>query len=173
MIANCNIKPPDNARIRYGTYPRDRFSTDQEETHYNNGNQYRHDRFNRSYADVTQGANMSHPSNGMLFALVHHIQETITEVQHQMSQLEKKVSTLEEDAAHRHMNKMDEDMESTFDFTISITEQLTETEDIKTTQRQINEKLNKMGEMMAQFAKLFSNNLLDQNSHPDSTSIQQ
>ncbi|CAG8701354.1 1015_t:CDS:2, partial [Acaulospora morrowiae] len=154
MIANCNVKPPDSTRTRYGTHPRDRFTTYREKTHYNNGNQYRHDGFNRSYADVTREDNMSCPSNGM-------------------SQLEKRVSTLEKDAAHRHMNEMEEDTESTSDSTISTTEQLTETEDIKTTQSQINEKLNKMGETMAQFVELFSNNLSDQNSHPDMTSIQQ
>ncbi|CAG8778984.1 2310_t:CDS:1, partial [Acaulospora morrowiae] len=48
-------------------------------------------------------------------------------------QLEKRVSILEEDAVHRHMDEMEEDMKSILNFTISTTEQLTETEDIKTT----------------------------------------
>ncbi|CAG8541924.1 5998_t:CDS:1, partial [Acaulospora morrowiae] len=65
------------------------------------------------------------------------------------------------------------DTESTSDFTISTTEQLTETEDIKTTQSLINEKLNKIGETMTQFIELFSNNLSDQNNLPNSTSFQQ
>ncbi|CAG8502268.1 16370_t:CDS:2 [Acaulospora morrowiae] len=154
MIANCNVKPPNNTCTRYGTHSRDRFSTYREETHYNNGNQYRNNGFNRSYADITRGTNINCSSNGMLLALVHYIQETITEVQHQISQLEKRVSILEEDAVYRYIT-------------------ITETEDIKTTQNQINEKLNKMEEMMAQFAELFNNNLSDQNSCPDLTSIQQ
>ncbi|CAG8734031.1 2373_t:CDS:2, partial [Acaulospora morrowiae] len=70
-------------------------------------------------------------------------------VSHQISQLEKRISILEEDTVHRHMDEMEEDIESILDFTISTTEQLIETKDIKTTQSQINEKLNKMEETMA------------------------
>ncbi|CAG8485435.1 14461_t:CDS:2 [Acaulospora morrowiae] len=47
------------------------------------------------------------------------------------------------------MDEIKEDMESTSDSTISTTKQLIETEDIKTTQSQINEKLKKIEEMIA------------------------
>ncbi|CAG8568488.1 9373_t:CDS:2, partial [Acaulospora morrowiae] len=86
-----------------------------------------------------------------------------------------------ENAIYKHMDEMEENTESTSDLisnstsdsTISTTKQLIETEDIKTTQSLINKKLNKMEETMTQFAELFNNNLLDQNSLPDLTSFQQ
>ncbi|CAG8521534.1 4605_t:CDS:2, partial [Acaulospora morrowiae] len=138
MITNCNIKPLDNSRTRYKTQSVVRFSTYQEETYYSNKNQYRHNKSNRSYAEITQGTNIHHPSNSKLLALIHHIQKTITKVQHQINQLKKSVSILKEYTAYRHMDKMKEDTEFTSNSTIFTIKQLTETKDIKTTQSLIN-----------------------------------
>ncbi|CAG8737289.1 12427_t:CDS:2 [Acaulospora morrowiae] len=91
MITNCNVKPLNNSHTRHRTHSRDRFSTYQEETYYNNKNQYRYNRSKR-------GTNIYHPSN------------------------EKRVSTLEENVAHRHMDEMEEDIESISDSIIFTTE---------------------------------------------------
>jgi uncharacterized coiled-coil protein SlyX len=90
------------------------------------------------------------------------LQETVSNLQEQMKSLDERISFLEQDAYEKHTNDMDEDSvsESESVVTIIINKEENETNtnnlDIRETQFQLNEKLNKMSETMTQFALLLN-----------------
>jgi hypothetical protein len=80
-----------------------------------------------------------------------------------MESLDERISLLEQDAYEKHTNDMDEDTPSEPDSTETIIPNNEENQennnfDIRETQIQLNNKLDKMSETMSQFASLLNNN---------------
>jgi hypothetical protein len=116
----------------------------------------------KSYADSVKNTPPSNHNFDSLFQMFNQLKTTIDDIKNHMFTLEERISLIEQDIVERHIETEIDEMEEDTNSSTTSTETtitpspMNQNQDIRESQTQLNDKLEKIGETMSQMFNFFN-----------------